>query len=440
MNRSLRVRVSVPGGVLVLAALGVLVLSRVGGAYGLFSDTERASGFLAASADFPPLPATVDIDPDTLNPESEGYFVTAYVELPEPWDVADIDVSTVRLAVQGEAATVSAENHPTELGDHDGDGIADAMVKFHRQAALGLFEGTFGPVTTRVTGQIGNRTFQGTCTVNVLDPPPAMPSPSATPALTSTATATATPALSFSPTATAAPAEASPTEEPTATATVPEDGVTSPTQLTCARLNLFERRMEWLPASHVDRYVLYHDGPFGSDAFDEVAQVDSPATTYDDVSPSFFHHRWYVASMVGTWESGSSHSLEVHCRPTVYFPAPRGLNGSSHDWQRTVRLTWEPVAGAVRYGVFRAAQSGGPYEMVALVERAGYGDNAVSDGVTYYYVVVALDAAGNESDPSDELAVAYVAPTPSPTPTPTAAVTATPSSTPEASATATAPP
>lgn len=242
------------------------------------------------------------------------------------------------------------------------------------------------------------------------------------------------------PTATAAPTETSPREEPTATATASTGSVVAPAQLTCARLSLFERRLEWLPGSHADRYVLYHDGPFGSDAFEEVAQVDSPATTYDDVLPSFFRHRWYVASMVGAWESGSSHTVEVHCRPTVYFPAPRGLSGSSHDWQRTVTLTWEPLAGAVYHGVFRAAHSGGPYEMVALVERAGYGDDAVSEGVTYYYVVVALDADGNESDPSDELAVAYVAPTPSPSPTPTEIVTATPSTTPEASATATASP
>jgi len=230
VRHGVRVGVSLAAGLSLLAAVAMLL--HAGGVYGVFSDTERTSASLAASTDFPPLLATVDIDPDTLNPRSQGNFVMAYVELPEPWDVADIDVSTVKLRVEGEAPTVSAESHPTEVGDHDGDGIRDRMVKFDRQAVLDLLAGKAGPVTLVVTGQVGSRTFEGSDTVNVLDPPTATPTPSATPSLTPTPTptptptATATPTPTPSPTPTATPTatetpEPAPAEQPDATATEP---------------------------------------------------------------------------------------------------------------------------------------------------------------------------------------------------------------------------
>ena len=41
--------------------------------------------------------AGVDTDPDTLNLKSNGKFVTVYIELPEGYNVEDIDLEIVRL-------------------------------------------------------------------------------------------------------------------------------------------------------------------------------------------------------------------------------------------------------------------------------------------------------------------------------------------------------
>jgi hypothetical protein len=43
----------------------------------------------------------IDIDPDTLNLKSKIKWVTAYIELPGGYDVADIDVGTVKLWYEG---------------------------------------------------------------------------------------------------------------------------------------------------------------------------------------------------------------------------------------------------------------------------------------------------------------------------------------------------
>ena len=52
-----------------------------------------------------PIVATVDFDPDTLNLGSGGEWVTAYIELPDGYDVAGIDASSVLL--NGEVSAVT---------------------------------------------------------------------------------------------------------------------------------------------------------------------------------------------------------------------------------------------------------------------------------------------------------------------------------------------
>jgi len=109
--------------------------------------------------------ATVDIQPDTLNVKSKGKWVTAYIELPDGYDVADIDVSTVMLE-----GTIPAEDHPTKIGDYDDDGIPDLMVKFDRQALIDYLDGTTGEVTLTVSGELNDGTsFEGSDTVTVIN-------------------------------------------------------------------------------------------------------------------------------------------------------------------------------------------------------------------------------------------------------------------------------
>lgn len=205
-----------------------------------------------------------------------------------------------------------------------------------------------------------------------------------------------------------------------------------PGGLECRFLSLFHRQLAWSPAAggSPEGYRIYHDGPFWHDDFELLGQVAVPATTYDEVWPSFFRHRWYVTTFVGSWESGASNVIEVHCRPALSFPGPCGLGGENHHSERVVQVTWEPSVGAVLYGVFRAEQSGGPYEMAGTTGNTTYEDAAVGDGVTYYYVVVAVDEQGNESDPSLEIAVPDTVPGVPPTATPITEFAPTPEVTP----------
>jgi len=79
----------------------------------------------------PVITATVDIHPQTLNLRSRGKWITAFIELPEDYNVADINVSSIMLN-----DTIPAELRPLAIGDYDEDGIPDLMVKFDRAEVI----------------------------------------------------------------------------------------------------------------------------------------------------------------------------------------------------------------------------------------------------------------------------------------------------------------
>lgn len=126
----------------------------------------------------PLIPATIDIDPDTLNLKSQGEWVTAYIELPGSCDVNEIDVSTVKLITPfGEEVSVDS-SAPATVGDYDSNGIPDLMVKFDR-ATVVEYSGTVDTVDDgtgidedvefTIKGELtGGTPFEGRDTVRVI--------------------------------------------------------------------------------------------------------------------------------------------------------------------------------------------------------------------------------------------------------------------------------
>lgn len=113
---------------------------------------------------FLPLPATIDINPETLNLRSKGKWITCYIELLEGYDVADIDVNTILLS-----GAVPCAMHPVKIVDYDKDGILELMVKFERNAVQELYEGD-GEMEIIVTGELdGYIPFKGAEVVRFLE-------------------------------------------------------------------------------------------------------------------------------------------------------------------------------------------------------------------------------------------------------------------------------
>lgn len=70
-----------------------------------------------------------------------------------------------------------------------------------------------------------------------------------------------------------------------------------------------------------------------------------------------------------------------------------------------VDLGWTPSMGGMRYELFRSIVSGGGYQFVAEINGSSYTDTGLTNGQTYYYVVVAREfATGLVSGYSNEVA------------------------------------
>lgn len=96
------------------------------------------------------------------------------------------------------------------------------------------------------------------------------------------------------------------------------------------------------------------------------------------------------------------------------------------DLGRAAVLSWLPPAGAVRFHVFRAEATRhpefespelgsevwvpGPYEKVAVTDQALFLDTALRPDRRYYYYVLAEDASGRLSSPSNLVRVPSLAP------------------------------
>jgi hypothetical protein len=105
--------------------------------------------------------------------------------------------------------------------------------------------------------------------------------------------------------------------------------------------------------------------------------------------------------------------------PAAVPAPPSGLAATAGN--ATVSLSWTASSNATSYNVKRATTSGGPYAALATATATAFMDSSATNGTMYYYVVSALDAAG-ESANSAQAAAAPSAP-PSGAGTPPAAPT-----------------
>lgn len=155
---------------------------------GTFEKTFTANSELTYDEFMLQTATTLDVDPYTLNLDSEGKWVTVYIELPEGYDVSNIDTESIELATEVVILTNEVEveefmvhiasGAPTAIGDYDDDGIPDLMVKFDRaelveylgKAELDSVDGLkFYDVMLTVTGALTDGTpFLGSDTIKVI--------------------------------------------------------------------------------------------------------------------------------------------------------------------------------------------------------------------------------------------------------------------------------
>lgn len=104
---------------------------------------------------YPYIEASVNIDPDTLNLKSEGKWITAYISLPEGYNAADIDVTSLLLNEEVSVAWGKVQGY-------------EFMAKFPREEVAAILE-LGDEVEIKITGNmIDGIVFQGSDKIRVI--------------------------------------------------------------------------------------------------------------------------------------------------------------------------------------------------------------------------------------------------------------------------------
>jgi hypothetical protein len=153
--------------------------------------------------------------------------------------------------------------------------------------------------------------------------------------------------------------------------------------------------LTWSAASGAETYRVSRSttsgGPYSPLASNltTTAHVDATAlngTTY-----------YYVVTAVNAGgESGTSNQASATPQAPAAPSAPTTLTATAG--KKRVTLAWAASAGATSYRVKRATTSGGPYTTVTTTSSTSYTNTGLSSGVTYYFVVTAVNAAGESGN------------------------------------------
>ncbi len=170
---------------------------------------------------------------------------------------------------------------------------------------------------------------------------------------------------------------------------------TAPTNLT-ATVGNGEILLNWSQSSNTLDYIIERSlndgGPY------TIIATNFSDETYVDTNVSAGTDYYYVVSAVNP--SGESPiSYQANATTSLNVPAaPTGLTADSGNG--FVTLFWTASAGATNYNIKRSITNGSGYTTVASRASTYYTDFAVSNGMTYYYVVSAQNALGESANSS----------------------------------------
>ena len=142
--------------------------------------------------------------------------------------------------------------------------------------------------------------------------------------------------------------------------------------------------IKWTAVSGASKYYVYRSGS-SNGTYKYVGTTT--ATNYTDNKANAGYTYYYKVKAVSKVSSGANSYYSVvigatcHCaRPSVKITT---VNGSP-------RLTWNAVAGASQYEVYRATSKNGSYTKMFTTSNLSYTNTSAKAGTTYYYKVKAV--------------------------------------------------
>ncbi|MGO8669784.1 MAG: fibronectin type III domain-containing protein [Capsulimonadaceae bacterium] len=187
-----------------------------------------------------------------------------------------------------------------------------------------------------------------------------------------------------------ASSEASATPEPPAPS--------APTGLSATAGNA-QVGLSWSASSGATSYNITRGTASGAEGSTAIATASG--TSYSDTGLTNGVTYFYkVAAVNGGGTSPASSEASATPEPPI-ASAPTGLSATPGNGQ--VSLTWTVSSGATSYNVFRSTTSGGEGSTAYKtgITTASYTDSGVTNGLTYYYTVAAINGGGTSAQSSE---------------------------------------
>jgi hypothetical protein len=184
-----------------------------------------------------------------------------------------------------------------------------------------------------------------------------------------------------------------------------------PTGLAATAANA-QVNLTWAASSGATGYYLKRSTTSGSET--QIAALS--ATTYADNAVTNGTKYFYVVSAYDSYGQ-SANSSEASATPVAPPPpaAPTGLQATAGNTQ--VSLNWTASTGATGYHVKRSTTNGTGYIQISAPTTTNYTDTGLTNGTTYYYVVSAINAAGEGANSAQASATPAVPASPPAAPT-----------------------
>ena len=149
--------------------------------------------------------------------------------------------------------------------------------------------------------------------------------------------------------------------------------------------------MQWTTAVPTIDHIKYGlaAGSYGSSTSSSSTYSTAITVTISGLTAgTIYHYKIFAADTSKDWIS----SLDQTCTTT---------STTAHS----VTLNWKASTstGVTGYNLYRSTVSGGYYGLLGNTTNLTYKDTTVQSGTTYYYVVTALNSAGQESVYSNQV-------------------------------------
>ena len=150
--------------------------------------------------------------------------------------------------------------------------------------------------------------------------------------------------------------------------------------------------IKWTAVSGASKYYVYRSGS-SNGTYKYVGTTT--ATNYTDNKANAGYTYYYKVKAVSKVSSGANSYYSVvigatcHCaRPSVKITTSNG----------SPRLTWNAVAGANKYYIYRSTEANGTFEYLYSTKNLFYTNKSAVAGTTYYYKVKAVSKVKNTAN------------------------------------------